>query len=128
MAPGTGDLAQAAVDSRDASVARPDRRSAEHVATALPPRLYGGGALKRAFDIVASVAFLIVTAPLFALIAVAIKLDTLGPVFFHQERLGRGGKPFLMWKFRKMPVDLPTQGPLLTRRSDPRLTRVGRWL
>lgn len=115
-------------NSPDASVSRCPGRSAQHAAATESRESYGGSRLKRAFDIVAAAAFLILSSPLFALIAIAIKLDTPGPVFFRQKRLGRGGKPFLMMKFRKMPVDLPTQGPLLTRRFDPRLTSVGRWL
>lgn len=129
-----------AVETRDLSFPFPSNNSsagavslrpgpsAADPAAASSRKGYGGGGLKRAFDVVAAAGFLIVTAPLFALIAIGIKLDTRGPVFFRQKRVGRGGGLFLMTKFRKMPVDLRTQGPLLTRRSDPRLTRVGRWL
>jgi len=49
-------------------------------------------------------------------------------VFFRQVRIGRKRRPFAMWKFRKMPDDLPEQGPMLTARNDERLTRVGYWL
>ena len=86
------------------------------------------GTWKRAFDVVFGALFLLVASPLFALIAIAIKLETPGPVFFRQRRVGRGGREFRMLKFRKMPENLPTQGPMLTRMGDPRLTRVGRWL
>jgi lipopolysaccharide/colanic/teichoic acid biosynthesis glycosyltransferase len=83
---------------------------------------------KRLFDLAVAGAGLLVAAPLFAAIAIAIKLDTRGPVFFRQVRVGRHRRPFSMWKFRKMPHDLREQGPLLTARDDRRLTRVGFWL
>jgi lipopolysaccharide/colanic/teichoic acid biosynthesis glycosyltransferase len=83
---------------------------------------------KRAFDLIVAGVGLVVAAPLFLAIAVAIKRDTPGPVFFRQVRVGRKRRPFEMWKFRKMPHDLPEQGPMLTARDDRRLTRVGYWL
>jgi lipopolysaccharide/colanic/teichoic acid biosynthesis glycosyltransferase len=83
---------------------------------------------KRLFDLAVAVAGVLVAAPLFAAIALAIKLDTRGPVFFRQVRVGRHRRPFSMWKFRKMPHDLREQGPMLTARDDRRLTRVGFWL
>jgi lipopolysaccharide/colanic/teichoic acid biosynthesis glycosyltransferase len=83
---------------------------------------------KRLFDLAIAGAGLLVAAPLFLLIALAIKRDTPGPVFFRQVRVGRHRRPFRMWKFRKMPHDLAVQGPMLTARDDRRLTRVGFWL
>jgi lipopolysaccharide/colanic/teichoic acid biosynthesis glycosyltransferase len=83
---------------------------------------------KRGFDLLLAGVGLLLSAPLFVLIALAIKLDGPGPVFFRQLRVGRCRRPFSMWKFRKMPDDLPEQGPLLTARNDARLTRIGRWL
>lgn len=83
---------------------------------------------KRVFDIVIASAGLLIAAPLFVAIAIAIKRDSPGPVFFRQLRVGRKRRPFSMWKFRKMPEDLPEQGPMLTARNDQRLTRVGYWL
>jgi lipopolysaccharide/colanic/teichoic acid biosynthesis glycosyltransferase len=83
---------------------------------------------KRVFDIVIATTGLLVAAPLFVAIAIAIKWDSPGPVFFRQLRVGRKRRPFAMWKFRKMPDDLPEQGPMLTVRNDQRLTRVGYWL
>jgi lipopolysaccharide/colanic/teichoic acid biosynthesis glycosyltransferase len=59
-------------------------------------------AAKRAFDVIAAVVGLIVLSPLFALVALAIKRDSAGPVFFRQERLGKGGRPFVFYKFRTM--------------------------
>lgn len=83
---------------------------------------------KRAFDLVVASLALLLLAPLFALIALAIKLDSPGPVFFRQERVGRHGVPFRIHKFRTMVVDAPTRGPLITVGRDPRITRVGAFL
>lgn len=80
---------------------------------------------KRAFDVAAAGAGLVVLTPLLALIALAVRLDDGGPVFFRQERVGRGGKPFRMLKFRTMRVDAERVGPQLTVGRDPRVTRVG---
>ena len=84
--------------------------------------------MKRLFDIVASATGLIVMCPLFAIIAVLIKCDSNGPVFFKQSRIGRHFRPFFIYKFRTMLSDGPATGPLLTVGDDPRITRVGRWL
>ena len=83
---------------------------------------------KRAFDLVFAVAGLVVALPLLAVIAVLIKLDSRGSVFYRQTRVGRYRRPFQILKFRKMYTDLPTQGPSLTRRHDFRMTRFGRVL
>lgn len=83
---------------------------------------------KRLFDLLATTAGLLVIWPLFLGIALAIKLDDGGPVFFRHERVGRKGQPFRMWKFRSMRVDAPRLGGPLTVAGDPRITRVGRWL
>jgi lipopolysaccharide/colanic/teichoic acid biosynthesis glycosyltransferase len=85
-------------------------------------------AAKRLFDAAIAGVALILAAPLILAIVVLIKLDSPGPVFFRQVRVGRHRRRFLMWKFRKMYDKLPTQGPSLTRRYDMRLTRVGRIL
>ncbi len=85
-------------------------------------------ACKRAFDLTVAVTALVVLAPLFLLLALLIKLDSRGPVFFRQVRVGRHRRHFLMWKFRKMHHDMPSQGPNLTRRYDTRMTRIGRIL
>jgi lipopolysaccharide/colanic/teichoic acid biosynthesis glycosyltransferase len=85
-------------------------------------------ALKRGFDIVASALGLVVLLPLFAVIAIAIKADSPGPVFFLQERLGRGGRPFRIFKFRSMGVGAAKAGLALTVRADKRVTRVGKFL
>jgi lipopolysaccharide/colanic/teichoic acid biosynthesis glycosyltransferase len=84
--------------------------------------------MKRLFDIVAAAAGLIVLCPLFAIIAVLIKWDSHGPVFFRQSRIGRHFRPFFIYKFRTMLWDAPATGALLTVGDDPRITRIGRWL
>lgn len=83
---------------------------------------------KRLFDLAVTIPALIVLAPVFVLIAVLIKLDSRGPIFFRQVRVGRNRRLFRMWKFRKMYHHLPLQGPNLTLRRDSRLTRIGRLL
>lgn len=83
---------------------------------------------KRAFDILASAAGLLLLAPLLLLIAVAIKLDSPGPVFFRQARVGRHGQVFRIFKFRSMRPQESENGTQLTLADDPRITRVGAWL
>jgi exopolysaccharide biosynthesis polyprenyl glycosylphosphotransferase len=83
---------------------------------------------KRAFDISASIFTLIVLTPLFATLAVIIKFDSKGPVFYSQERIGKGGKPFRIIKFRTMRTDAESAGPALSTENDPRITRVGRFM
>lgn len=85
--------------------------------------------IKRAVDLVSAVVLLILLSPLLLLVAVAIKLDSLGPVFFHQQRLGMDERPFGVWKFRTMVVDAPEmEGGMLSGKDDPRITRIGHWL
>lgn len=84
--------------------------------------------VKRAFDAVASALALGLLAPAFGLIAVLIKLTSPGPAFFRQERAGKDGKPFFIFKFRTMVADAPRLGPGITGAGDPRVTRVGRIL
>ena len=83
---------------------------------------------KRLFDILASAAGLLVLSPVFLAVAAAIKLQSPGPVFFRQERVGRGGAPFRIWKFRTMVTDAEQQGGALTVGEDPRITPLGRVL
>jgi lipopolysaccharide/colanic/teichoic acid biosynthesis glycosyltransferase len=82
---------------------------------------------KRLFDLLGALAGLLLLAPVGLLIALAVKLDSPGPVFFRQSRVGRHGKLFLIHKFRTM-RDAPEPGLPLTAPDDPRVTRVGRWL
>ncbi|MDY6987478.1 MAG: sugar transferase [Thermodesulfobacteriota bacterium] len=81
--------------------------------------------LKRAFDILLSFVGLIVLSPFFLAIAVLIKLDSRGPVFFRQVRIGRNGKPFQMLKFRTMMHLKHWTGPSLSPKNDPRVTPIG---
>jgi exopolysaccharide biosynthesis polyprenyl glycosylphosphotransferase len=83
---------------------------------------------KRAFDIALSLIALIIGIPLYVLIAVAIKTDSRGPVFFRQERIGFKGKPFQIFKFRSMHTDAEHSGPQLSSEKDPRRTKVGGFL
>lgn len=84
--------------------------------------------LKRLFDVLIAAAGLLVLAPLFALLAIAIKVDSPGPVFFRQERVGRHGRLFRIFKFRTMSVEPPRTDVQVTVAGDPRITRVGRVL
>ena len=84
--------------------------------------------IKRAFDIVASALGLIILSPLFALIALQVKLSSRGPVFYSQERIGLYGLPFCIFKFRTMIEHAEEGTPQLTRDDDPRITKIGHWL
>ncbi len=83
---------------------------------------------KRAFDIVGAFAGLVVLAPVFVIIALAIKLTTRGPVLFRQERVGRNFRLFLICKFRTMTAMPGLPERLITVANDPRITSVGRFL
>lgn len=83
---------------------------------------------KRLFDLVVASLLLVILAPLMLLLALAIRVDSPGPVFFRQERVGRHGRRFRIHKFRTMAVDAAVRGPAVTAGDDARITRVGRWL
>ena len=83
--------------------------------------------LKRLFDIVVSTLALIVLSPLFLLLAIMIKMDSTGPVFYRQERVTQYGKRFFIHKFRTM-VANADEGSQLTLNNDGRITRVGRFI
>ncbi len=84
---------------------------------------------KRALDLGVAVVGIVVTAPFLALTALAIKLDDRGPVIFRQERIGRGGRPFQILKFRTMVTGAHLLGPgYLVSEGDPRISRVGAFL
>ncbi len=85
-------------------------------------------AVKRAMDVVISVIAMLLLTPLLLTIALAVKLSSKGPVFFHQERVGRWGAPFMIHKFRSMYVGSERNGPQLSSDHDPRITPVGRFL
>lgn len=81
--------------------------------------------MKRLFDIVASGLGLLVLLPLFVVLAVWIKLDSRGPVFYRQTRVGRYNKDFRLFKFRSMRVGADKQGLITVGGHDPRITRSG---
>src|SRR5262245_23552646 len=84
---------------------------------------------KRLFDVLLSGAGLIASSPLWALIAAAIKLESLGPVFYTQRRVGEGGRHLNAIKFRSMVANAEAGvGPVQATAHDPRVTRVGRML
>ena len=85
-------------------------------------------ARKRAFDIAVSATALVLLAPVLVLVAIAVKLDSRGPILFAQERLGLRGRPFRILKFRTMVVDAERLGPNVSGTEDARITRVGRLL
>jgi lipopolysaccharide/colanic/teichoic acid biosynthesis glycosyltransferase len=84
--------------------------------------------LKRGFDLAFSPLALVLAAPLMFVIAVAIKLDSKGPALLKQERIGKGGVPFGMYKFRTMVNESSPLGPKPLSLDDRRITRVGRFL
>lgn len=81
--------------------------------------------MKRAFDIVTSGLGLVLLAPLLASIACVIRLDSRGPAFFRQPRVGLRGRTFRIYKFRTMRMDADRRGPEITVGNDPRVTRAG---
>ncbi len=86
-------------------------------------------ALKRLFDLSASLFLLLLTAPIWMLFAILIRLDSRGPIFYSQRRVGRNGREFTLYKFRSMRTGAEeTTGAVLAVKKDPRVTRVGRFL
>jgi sugar transferase (PEP-CTERM system associated) len=83
---------------------------------------------KRVFDISASAVLLLVTWPLIALFALLVKLDSRGPAFFRQERVGLFGQPFELIKLRSMCTDAEKDGAQFAQKNDPRVTRIGRFI
>jgi lipopolysaccharide/colanic/teichoic acid biosynthesis glycosyltransferase len=82
----------------------------------------------RALDVTVAVIGLLLTSPLWPVIAIAVRVGSPGPVLFRGERIGRGGVPFSILKFRSMTVEAATEGPAITVGGDARVTRVGRGL
>ena len=86
-------------------------------------------AIKRMLDIGLSGTGLILSSPLWPIIATAIKVDSRGPIFYGQKRVGRDGRVFTMWKFRSMRTDAEAAtGPVWARVNDTRVTPIGRFL
>ncbi|MBR5898814.1 MAG: sugar transferase [Muribaculaceae bacterium] len=84
--------------------------------------------LKRVSDVVISFFTLLLISPLLLVIAILVKCDSRGPVFYRQQRIGYHKKPFYIYKFRSMRVDAEVSGPALSTLNDPRITRLGRVL
>ena len=82
-------------------------------------------AVKRAFDVIVSLVALVALAPVFAALALRTRLGSPGPVIFRQERIGRFGQPFEIYKFRSMRTDAEAGGPRLSSDHDPRVTPWG---
>ena len=84
--------------------------------------------MKRIFDVIVSFLVLMSVLPVMVLVALMIKIDSKGPVIFRQQRVGRHGQGFCIYKFRSMVVDATTQGPHFTKDEDPRITRIGSFI
>ncbi len=84
--------------------------------------------IKRLIDIFASIISLVLLSPLFLILAILIKTGSKGPIFFSQQRIGKHGKPFMIYKFRTMVVDAEKNGPQLSSSKDTRVTSTGRFL
>ncbi len=139
-----GTAAELVISSRIADVAGP--RMSLRPIEGLPlihvkiPSFSGGTYLfKRVLDVCSSAFALLVFSPIFLAIALAIRLDSPGPVFFGQSRVGRDGREFKVWKFRSMAVDAEERlaelkaanegsGLLFKMKDDPRVTRVGKFI
>lgn len=83
---------------------------------------------KRLFDVCFALIALTLLVPIYLVLAVLIRLDSSGPVFYRQERIGKGGRPFMIIKFRSMRTDAEQGGPALSSKTDSRITRVGRFM
>lgn len=85
--------------------------------------------VKRIMDLVVSLIVLVVTFPILGIIALLIKSGSKGPIIYKQRRVGKGGKPFTMYKFRTMYIDAESEtGPTWATENDPRITKIGYWL
>ena len=84
--------------------------------------------IKRGFDIVVSFIGLLILLPIFLIVAIIIKLDSKGPIFFRQVRVGKNGKEFKIFKFRTMVVDAEEKGMQITVDGDSRITKPGNFL
>lgn len=84
--------------------------------------------IKRFFDIVVSIICIIALLPFLIITAIVIKIDSRGPIIYRQERIGYLKRPFKIYKFRSMKADAEENGPALSSASDPRVTRVGRFM
>jgi lipopolysaccharide/colanic/teichoic acid biosynthesis glycosyltransferase len=103
------------------------------------PEPFGYRVAKRAFDLIVGGGILLLLLPVIPLVALMIRLDSEGPVFYRQERIGKGGRPFRFYKFRSMRADSDRlraelearnelRGPVFKMKNDPRVTAVGQFL
>jgi lipopolysaccharide/colanic/teichoic acid biosynthesis glycosyltransferase len=84
--------------------------------------------MKRLFDIIVSTLVLLILSPFLLLTSILVKLTSPGPVFYRAIRIGKGGVPFKLYKFRSMIVAADQRGPKITAQGDSRITPLGRWL
>lgn len=84
--------------------------------------------MKRFFDLILSIIVIAVTLPFFIILVIIIRLTNKEPAIFRQERAGKGGKPFVFYKFRTMFTDVDPFGPSPKSGDDPRLTKIGKFL
>ncbi len=111
--------------------ARAERLSAAQFAATggaagVPPHSYAW--IKRGFDLLAAVLVALIVLPLFPLIALAIRIDSPGPVFYKQDRVGQDGGIFRIYKFRTMRIDAERHGAVWAMEGDPRVTRTGTFM
>jgi exopolysaccharide biosynthesis polyprenyl glycosylphosphotransferase len=84
--------------------------------------------LKNFIDIIFSLIAIVILSPLFLILIIGVKLSSKGPIFYKQERIGKNGKPFIIYKFRSMYVDAEQNGPELSSKEDSRVTKFGRFM
>jgi len=84
--------------------------------------------MKNFIDIICSLLALLILSPLFLILIIGVKLSSRGPIFYSQERVGKNGKPFIIYKFRSMYVNAEENGPELSSKHDARCTRFGRFM
>lgn len=81
--------------------------------------------LKRIIDVVVSILALIILSPLYLFLSIGVKISSPGPIFYSHERIGKYGKPFIIYKFRSMYIDAEKNGPALSSKNDSRITKFG---
>ncbi|WP_412675664.1 exopolysaccharide biosynthesis polyprenyl glycosylphosphotransferase [Bacillus mycoides] len=86
------------------------------------------GFIKRCLEIIFSLLLLILTSPLILCIGILVKLESPGPIFYRQERIGMGNKPFMILKIRSMQTDAEKKGPQWANQNDSRVTKIGAFI
>ena len=84
--------------------------------------------MKRIIDVVFSMIALIILIPLYIVLAIGVRMSSKGPIFYSHERIGRYGKPFMIFKFRSMLPNAESNGPALSSKDDPRITKYGKFM